>query len=104
MSASDDDPFADSEEDEPDDAPRDDLLRQTLANFYNIPRPKEEVAHIDSPSFEADDYVGQLLQENSLEQLLETDDHLCHEVKTLDSDMQMLVYEVRESKPWSVAV
>ena len=72
---------------------------EALAEFYKIPRPAaEDEAPIDAPGFDADDHVRRLLRERNLEELLETDDHLCHEIKTLDSDMQMLVYEVRAAR------
>jgi hypothetical protein len=38
-------------------------------------------------------FVQALLQEQSMENLLEYDDKMVHEVKNLDTDMQMLVYE-----------
>ena len=47
---------------------------------------------IDSPSFDATQYVRHVLKTGSMEELLRKDDELVHEVKALDSDMQMLVY------------
>jgi len=48
---------------------------------------------IDSPSFQADEYVKHLLKTAPMDTLLRRDDELVSEVKALDSDMQMLVYE-----------
>ena len=88
--------FSEDEEDESSDAIAT-SHRAALAEFYKIPRPAaEDEAPIDAPGFDADDHVRRLLRERNLQELLETDDHLCHEIKTLDSDMQMLVYEVRD--------
>ena len=57
------------------------------------------VGHIDSAAFEPDAYVRHLLKTAPLEDLLRRDDELVHEVKGLDSDMQMLVYEVGATAP-----
>ena len=90
--------FSEDEEDESSDAIAT-SHRAALAEFYKIPRPAaEDEAPIDAPGFDADDHVRRLLRERNLEELLETDDHLCHEIKTLYSDMQMLVYEVRAAR------
>jgi hypothetical protein len=48
---------------------------------------------INSPSFQPQRYVKHLLQTGSMDTLLRKDDELVFEVKSLDSDMQMLVYE-----------
>lgn len=48
---------------------------------------------IDSPSFSSADYVGELLGEKSFVQVLETDEALVQEIRNLDSDMQLLVYD-----------
>ena len=48
---------------------------------------------MDSQHFQSTQYVRHLLKTSSLSALLRTDDELVYEVKSLDSDMQMLVYE-----------
>ena len=48
---------------------------------------------IDDETFDAMAHVRQLLLGGGLQKLLETDDKMVHDVKTLDSDLQMLVYE-----------
>jgi hypothetical protein len=48
---------------------------------------------IDSQSFESTQYVRHLLKTASLGKLLRANEELVFEIKALDSDMQMLVYE-----------
>ena len=49
--------------------------------------------NIDSTAFAVDKYVGTLLQYKSLEELVQRGNAMVSEIKSLDSDMQMLVYE-----------
>ena len=49
--------------------------------------------NIDSNAFAVDKYVGTLLQYKSLEELVQRGNAMVSEIKSLDSDMQMLVYE-----------
>ena len=48
---------------------------------------------IDSSNFSADKYVSSLLQHKSLPELMQRGIAMVSEIKSLDSDMQMLVYE-----------
>ena len=50
-------------------------------------------ATIDSPSFNASSYVEDMLENMRAQDLLETDVAFVHDIRSLDSDMQMLVYE-----------
>ncbi len=48
---------------------------------------------LDSAAFDADRYLGQLLRSTRLDGLLSKHVEMSTEIKVLDSDMQMLVYE-----------
>lgn len=52
-----------------------------------------DVMNIDGPCFSVDKYVASLLQYKSLEELVHRGNAMVSEIKSLDSDMQMLVYE-----------
>lgn len=95
----------------------DDRMRVLLASYYGISEEKQseiptsqhsplstekEMEHeqhlttlckMDSNSFESAKYVRHLLKTDHLASLMQRDDELVYDVKTLDSDMQMLVYE-----------
>ena len=97
----------------------DDRMRDLLASYYGIserkqlgiptsqhspPSTEKEMEHeqhlrsftlckMDSNSFESTKYVRHLLKTGHLASLMQRDDELVYDVKTLDSDMQMLVYE-----------
>jgi len=66
-----------------------------LASYYGLMGGGDEQIcdEIDRSDFHMKAYVHQLLERDSLETLLIKDDELVQEVKRLDSDMQMLVYE-----------
>lgn len=49
--------------------------------------------NIDTSNFNAPKYVSSLLQVKSLEELVARGNSMVSEIKSLDSDMQMLVYE-----------
>ena len=71
--------------------------RNLLSSYYGVSdtAPAEEVddMNIDGPAFSADRYVSNLLQYKSLEELVQRGNAMVGEIKSLDSDMQMLVYE-----------
>lgn len=48
---------------------------------------------IDSNQFQADEYIRKLKQEKNLEQLMDTEHDMVRKIRTLDSEMQTLVYE-----------
>ena len=54
---------------------------------------KDDEMNIDGSAFAVDEYVGTLLQNKSLEELVQRGNAMVQEIKSLDSDMQMLVYE-----------
>ena len=49
--------------------------------------------NVDVSGFNANRYVASLLQYKSLEELVQRGNSMVSEIKSLDSDMQMLVYE-----------
>jgi hypothetical protein len=53
----------------------------------------EDTSSFDSSKFGAQAYLTELLQTQHIEDLLEKDVQLVQEIRNLDSDMQMLVYE-----------
>ena len=74
--------------------------RDLLANYYgklqgNVEEEveKETMPAIDRQDFDADAHVREMLETQKLPELLEQDDSLCRDIKSLSGDMQMLVYE-----------
>ena len=75
-----------------------DRMRALLSQFYGTadedPAARAAQARdIDSASFAVRDYTAALLRDQPLPELLRRDDKMVQEIKSLDSDMQMLVYE-----------
>ena len=54
---------------------------------------KHQVGGLDSATFDADRYLSQLLRTARLKALMQKHVDMSMEIKTLDSDMQNLVYE-----------
>lgn len=52
-----------------------------------------EMMQIDSPIFNANLYIREMLLNKNNAELLSEDTRMTHEIRALDSDMQMLVYE-----------
>ena len=78
--------------------------RSLLSSYYGTEAPDADAAaappaadqddsNIDGAAFDADKYVSSLLQQRSLEELVQRGNAMVSEIKSLDSDMQMLVYE-----------
>ncbi|KAL1495802.1 hypothetical protein AB1Y20_016663 [Prymnesium parvum] len=71
--------------------------RELLSKFYvdaQEARPHEvDDMNIDAVEFNADKYVSAMLQNKSLDELVQRGNAMVSEIKNLDSDMQMLVYE-----------
>lgn len=75
--------------------------RNLLSSYYGYSEDtssvqsvnEEDDLNIDSSAFAVDKYVGTLLQYKSLEELVQRGNAMVSEIKSLDSDMQMLVYE-----------
>ena len=57
------------------------------------PKPAVRSLGLDSTAFDVERYTKQMLLNTRLPQLLQKQNQISSEVKTLDSDMQMLVYE-----------
>ncbi|KAJ3697586.1 hypothetical protein LUZ61_001291 [Rhynchospora tenuis] len=87
--------------------------RDLLASFYNntsnsnsgapsspsaaasnlTPRSASSLDSINSPSFDPTSYMSLLVQKSNLEGLLQKHVQMAAEIKNLDTDLQMLVYE-----------
>ncbi|PSR94713.1 Vacuolar protein sorting-associated protein [Actinidia chinensis var. chinensis] len=91
---------------EVEDAPLDDKakrMRDLLSSFYSADPPPSMPANasskyatldtINTTSFDADQYMNLLVQKSSLEGLLQRHVEMAAEIKNLDTDLQMLVYE-----------
>lgn len=88
-----------------DDVPMDDKakrMRDLLSSFYS-PDPSSTTASnsakyatldaINTPSFDPDQYMNLLIHKSNLEGLLQRHVEMAAEIKNLDTDLQMLVYE-----------
>ncbi|XP_024019323.1 vacuolar protein sorting-associated protein 51 homolog [Morus notabilis] len=90
---------------EVDDVPLDDKakrMRDLLSSFYapdpsasapSFPATHASLDAINSASFDPDQYMNLLVQKSSLEGLLQRHVEMAAEIKNLDTDLQMLVYE-----------
>ncbi|KAG6977489.1 hypothetical protein JG688_00000302 [Phytophthora aleatoria] len=71
-------------------------MQELLSSYYGMQDQEsrqEQLRNIDSPGFDPKIYVKELLETRGLNDLLSTDDQLIREIKELDTNMQMLVYE-----------
>ncbi|GAB4830574.1 Vacuolar protein sorting-associated protein 51 [Ancistrocladus abbreviatus] len=79
-------------------------MRDLLASFYstdhtsssNSSSASSKYATLDAintPSFDPDQYMNLLVQKSNLEMLLQRHVEMAAEIKNLDTDLQMLVYE-----------
>ncbi|CAM6105319.1 unnamed protein product [Calypogeia fissa] len=74
-------------------------VRALLSSFYGqeevlMPTPRRDTLQgINEPYFDSDRYIESLLQRTPLDGLLQKHVEMAAEIKNLDSDMQMLVYE-----------
>ncbi|KAK8509793.1 hypothetical protein V6N13_093640 [Hibiscus sabdariffa] len=89
---------------ETDDVPLDDKakrMRDLLSSFYapdpsstdNAPSNPGTLDAINTTSFDADQYMNLLIQKSNLEALLQRHVEMAAEIKNIDTDLQMLVYE-----------
>ncbi|QQP57061.1 Uncharacterized protein FKW44_001925, partial [Caligus rogercresseyi] len=71
--------------------------RAKLEEYYqNAPPPpllKKGQLDLDAPDFVAETYTSKLIKEASLGQLLTREEEISKQIRSLDSDMQTLVYE-----------
>ncbi|KAL7172033.1 hypothetical protein ACSBR2_031680 [Camellia fascicularis] len=91
------------EVDDDDDVPMDDKakrMRDLLSSFYSTdpPPPPSSSKYatldtINTSSFDPDQYMNLLVQKSNLEGLLQRHVEMAAEIKNLDTDLQMLVYE-----------
>ncbi|XP_062083592.1 vacuolar protein sorting-associated protein 51 homolog [Humulus lupulus] len=85
------------------DVPLDDKakrMRDLLSSFYapdpslsSSPSKQASLDAINSTSFDPDQYMNLLVQKSNLEGLLQRHVEMAAEIKNLDTDLQMLVYE-----------
>ena len=69
-------------------------VRQRFSGFYDLNVRQDGGEHdLDSANFAAESYVQSVLKSKTLPQLVHHSNELSLEIKELDSDMQMLVYE-----------
>ncbi|TMW56557.1 hypothetical protein Poli38472_006567 [Pythium oligandrum] len=71
-------------------------MQELLSSYYGMQDKESEAESqrdIDSPGFSADVYVREMLARMGLNELLQRDHTLIKEIKELDTNMQMLVYE-----------
>ncbi|CAI5742258.1 unnamed protein product [Peronospora destructor] len=71
-------------------------MQELLSSYYGLQdqeSAQEQQRNIDSPGFNSKIYIKELLETRGLNDLLMTDEQLIHEIKELDTNMQMLVYE-----------
>lgn len=73
-------------------------MKSLLESYYGVSSETSEslemkAKNMDSVVFNADVYMKDMLANHSLAKLLKKDDEFVQEVKTLDADMQLLVYE-----------
>nr|XP_039260166.1 vacuolar protein sorting-associated protein 51 homolog [Styela clava] len=69
-----------------------------LKMYYNVDGQNQSSVSdghldIDSNNFKPEDYLRKLKQEKNLEQLMDTEHDMARQIRTLDSEMQTLVYE-----------
>ncbi|MBA0656227.1 hypothetical protein Gotur_013300 [Gossypium turneri] len=76
-------------------------MRDLLSSFYS-PDPSStndassnhgSLDAIDTTSFDADQYMNLLIRKSNLEALLQRHVEMAAEIKNIDTDLQMLVYE-----------
>jgi hypothetical protein len=76
-------------------------MRDLLSSFY-APDPSISTSgssinasfdNINSTSFDADQYMDLMIKKSNLEVLLQRHVQMAAEIKNLDTDLQMLVYE-----------
>ncbi|TDH65664.1 hypothetical protein CCR75_000710 [Bremia lactucae] len=71
-------------------------MQELLSSYYGLEdqeSQQEQQRNIDSPGFDSNVYVKELLKTRGLNDLLSIDDQLIQEIKELDTNMQMLVYD-----------
>ena len=72
-------------------------IMSIFASYYGIEEANgaDNAQHgtIDDAAFDADAYVKDALLETSVENLVKKDSEMIHEIRTLDGEMQKLVYD-----------
>ena len=73
-------------------------MKTLLESYYGVGGESQEARErrsrdLNSSAFDADVFVRERLLRDPLPALLQRDEELVHQIKTLDSDMQLLVYD-----------
>ncbi|EGC38671.1 hypothetical protein DICPUDRAFT_75733 [Dictyostelium purpureum] len=72
-------------------------VRSLLKNYYGTGDGSDPSANdplnIDGPSFNLDSYFSSIVKSSSLGQLIQKDNQMVSEIRTLDGDMKTLVYD-----------
>ncbi|ETV67484.1 hypothetical protein H257_16345 [Aphanomyces astaci] len=71
-------------------------MQELMSSYYDLSDKDETVSqskNINAPGFLVDDYVKDMLESMGMDELLRRDDQMIKEIKELDTNMQMLVYE-----------
>ena len=77
------------------------LLKKRLLEFYGPKSEQEELSspflqdpqNIDSVNFDSREYLNALLQKCDLNDLVAKEIEVCEQIRSLDSEMQTLVYD-----------
>lgn len=65
-----------------------------LQNYYNLEqRNNDDPMNINSSSFDPETFLNKQIKEKSLAELMDLENEIVKEVRSLDSEMQTLVYE-----------
>ncbi|KAF0715904.1 Aste57867_3126 [Aphanomyces stellatus] len=71
-------------------------IQELMSSYYDLSDKDETVSqskNIDASGFLVDEYVKGMLETMGMDELLRRDDQMIKEIKELDTNMQMLVYE-----------
>ncbi|ETW03030.1 hypothetical protein, variant [Aphanomyces invadans] len=71
-------------------------MQELMSSYYDLSDKDETVSqskNINAPGFLVDEYVKDMLENMGMDELLRRDDQMIKEIKELDTNMQMLVYE-----------
>ncbi|CAK4700162.1 unnamed protein product [Aphanomyces euteiches] len=71
-------------------------MQELMSSYYELSDKEDSVSqskNINAPGFLVDEYVKDMLESMGMDELLRRDDQMIKEIKELDTNMQMLVYE-----------
>lgn len=70
-----------------------DMLKMYYGNGNKSTSDKNDILDIDSSNFNSEMYLQKLKHEKSLSELMDCENEMAKQIRTLDSEMQTLVYE-----------